>query len=1050
MKRIVICIFLTMSAYLCAQMPELTPQSGHPAAVSAYISEAGSPRIFTGDKIGNVICWNIESGRQLRSYRGLNEEIIKLTHSKSGRYIAALGKKGEVKIWESKTGALAGEHRAGVLGEYIDIQFGREEEYLFMATDRGSFFKRHIADYGDSKGISSVLFTDSISTKIYTESVYSVKDSCWFSLMKDRFTYYLKINSFDRTERVFTFTANQPKSLRISSNGLYFGFVAAGEISIFDPVSGSPYTKIETGIDTLESFMFSTDGMRVITSAGDGVLGIYHQLTGRKYASIKTEKGDFITSDLTDNRVVAYGSGKPSVFDITGRKKITTFSGNVRYMSAFEFYGKENNLAAGSLVEGMSIIKGDGKTVTLPVKKGGIRLTKVSPDNKVIAVADEDYLALFDAETGEKLYAIDTTIGNLQCMSFSPDGNTLLIGLMDASILLFNTESKLFKKTGGFNGEVFAIDYHPDGKEIAVVDVLSKVSIINAETMEKVRDAGKHPSILYDAEFSPDGKHLVSAVQDSGIYIWDYRADTLVVRLQEFYGLIFQTEFSADGKLLAAGAVGGAVYVYRTSDWKKIHEFDNPGSYLGIISFSGDGKYVAGIAATGQLRIWSTVTGKEYFTYTAFNNNDWAITLPDGRFDASQEGMKLLHFVKGYDVFPLESFFNENYTPGLAGDLLAGKITEPDSAEIAEKFLFKLPPDAAIVSPKATSKLKAGKNLVDISATDKGGGIKWIRLYLNDKLIEERDYTGRPVKEGETITFTVTAELLAETNKLTVTASSLNGIESLPITVFVDAQGTKPKSRLYIAGIGINNYKNPAYTLSLAENDIKTLRDKIIRGTENMVSGVEEYIFLSEEAVRGNIIAAFDSIAAKAKASDIFILLYSGHGVFQSGEKGEGDFYFVLHDMLNMYSADTAVLGKGISAKELRGYSKKIAANKQLLIIDACQAGGAVETFALRGAEEEKAIQSLARSSGMFLLASSAKNSGAKELPALGMGLYSYALSEALNCFGDYDKDGILSVKEMEFFARNKLEEVQKKYKLAPQYPMSWMMYQDFPIRICK
>lgn len=217
-----------------------------------------------------------------------------------------------------------------------------------------------------------------------------------------------------------------------------------------------------------------------------------------------------------------------------------------------------------------------------------------------------------------------------------------------------------------------------------------------------------------------------------------------------------------------------------------------------------------------------------------------------------------------------------------------------------------------------------------------------------------------------------------------------------------------------------------------------------------MVSDTEEYIYFSKNAVRENISAAFDSIAAKAKASDIFILLYSGHGVFRQEDKSGGDFYFVLHDVVNMYSADSTTATKGISAKELREYSTKIAANKQLLIIDACQAGGAVETFALRGAAEEKAIQSLARSSGMFLLASSAKNSAAKELPALGMGLYSYALSEALNCFGDYDKDGLLSVKEMEFFARTKLEELQKKYKLAPQYPMSWMIYQDFPVGICR
>ena len=61
---------------------------------------------------------------------------------------------------------------------------------------------------------------------------------------------------------------------------------------------------------------------------------------------------------------------------------------------------------------------------------------------------------------------------------------------------------------------------------------------------------------------------------------------------------------------------------------------------------------------------------------------------------------------------------------------------------------------------------------------------------------------------------------------------------------------------------------------------------------------------------------------------------------------------------------------KGISATEIRNLTQSIKAQKQIIILDACQSGGAVETFARRGAAEEKAIVQLARSSGAVLLAS--------------------------------------------------------------------------------
>jgi uncharacterized caspase-like protein len=55
-----------------------------------------------------------------------------------------------------------------------------------------------------------------------------------------------------------------------------------------------------------------------------------------------------------------------------------------------------------------------------------------------------------------------------------------------------------------------------------------------------------------------------------------------------------------------------------------------------------------------------------------------------------------------------------------------------------------------------------------------------------------------------------------------------------------------------------------------------------------------------------------------------------------------------------------------------------------LIVLDACQAGGAVETFARRGAAEEKAMAQLARSTGVTILAASDTKQYATEFSQLG------------------------------------------------------------------
>lgn len=152
-----------------------------------------------------------------------------------------------------------------------------------------------------------------------------------------------------------------------------------------------------------------------------------------------------------------------------------------------------------------------------------------------------------------------------------------------------------------------------------------------------------------------------------------------------------------------------------------------------------------------------------------------------------------------------------------------------------------------------------------------------------------------------------------------------------------------------------------------------------------------------EDALKPTIENEIKRLQSTVRPEDVSVFYYAGQGVMSTEtENGPADFFLVLHDVTQLYGHDDLLKERGISSAQLKEWIRLIPAQKQLVILDACQAGGAVETFARRGAAEQKAIAQLARSTGIFILASSGTKQFASEFVELGHGLFTYTLLQAI------------------------------------------------------
>ncbi|MBL8012393.1 MAG: hypothetical protein JNN05_00960, partial [Candidatus Omnitrophica bacterium] len=74
----------------------------------------------------------------------------------------------------------------------------------------------------------------------------------------------------------------------------------------------------------------------------------------------------------------------------------------------------------------------------------------------------------------------------------------------------------------------------------------------------------------------------------------------------------------------------------------------------------------------------------------------------------------------------------------------------------------------------------------------------------------------------------------------------------------------------------------------------------------------------------------------------------------------------------------------------------------------------------------------------------------AAEFKQLGHGVFTYALLKGLSGEGDGNKDGRITVKELEAYLNDRVPELTKKYRGTAQYPNSYARGQDFPIGVVK
>ena len=226
-------------------------------------------------------------------------------------------------------------------------------------------------------------------------------------------------------------------------------------------------------------------------------------------------------------------------------------------------------------------------------------------------------------------------------MEMSPDGRRLALQILPYSrrplVEVFDTSTGLLTaRLGADQSRLRALDFSPDGKQIAAVDEDSLVHIFDLHGNSPQINLPGHSADLRGVAYSRDGKRLASCGEDQTIRVWDTRTWKTLYTLRGHKGGVLCVAFSPDGGRLVTGGSDSTVRLWDAEGGEAVLVLHGHAAAVNRVALSEDGRTIASIAEGGTARLWDAMALDDASILRGHSSYVYPVAYsPDGRWIGS-------------------------------------------------------------------------------------------------------------------------------------------------------------------------------------------------------------------------------------------------------------------------------------------------------------------------------------------------------------------------------------------------------------------------------
>jgi WD40 repeat protein len=987
MQLIHLCAPASAAQLQLGQQPELFVQSGHTAVtVSAVAFSSNLQWLASGGSDGQVLLWNVLTGVEVRTLVGHKETVNVVALSADGRYVASAGVDKKLLLHDTKTGTIVKELGAGdqpvdalaissngraltwgqgnmvivwnsanpqppstvatLPGRVTALAFSNNSATIVAGSETGSAEILSVADRkptlrlaGHVGEITSIAFSDD-GARIVT-------------------------GSFDKTVRIWS-----------SSTGALLGSLSASKLVWSVAFAHSLEPPEQTGAAATKSSSPRLQLLSLETDPDDRVVHIVRwdgdsgHILSDSCAPMAISSGLFQFMVKWPNMLSGDGSraafasdfSTVTLWDVAKKQPEHSFTGITA--AAFDVQVSPDHhriaVASGKDIQVWSVQTGSAEIIHTGYARS-IRSLAFNPKSDlIISVNDREELDVWNIATKKSVLRLRGSNPKYCDGKYVSeiDHGTVKLWSLDVIQLQRSSQPESFQISSVYGADRISMD--ANGKWLAAANqIAGEIHVFDVSGRSEktsIENSGFH--FLGPMRFSPDGNRLAWPSNDGSIGVLDIAKGKTYRFCCHRPHFATSLAFSSNGDLLASGGEDHEIKLWdlRTlADTKQEKPLATLQGHTGAVrslSFIPGKRLLISASEDGSARIWDLDRQDEGAQLISLRNvPGWLVVTNKGLFDGTADAINYVswHIPETNSVFPLQAFYNDFYHPGLMAEIIDGKHPTP-CTDIAAILRV---PGSRTMQLQRSLHVESRAGVLTLCLPERpeldffqNVDVRWqgLPVPVQASSFQAGD---RPGCDYELSLPKVSGPIELNASGVPFYRGHVNQCKSPPEKVSdrtTCTHGETGRGTLHVAIVAIGDYLPSSGYDPLSPSVLQDATDLESYFKNRAPKTGDSYTqinvrkpLLGRDATLQNIKTEFAAIIKEAKEDDEVLLFLSGHG---SVPPGQEEFFFIPANGQFRRESET-----GLSTAMLVDFVRELPARRVLLVIDACQSGGVLDSL---------------------------------------------------------------------------------------------------------